>query len=214
MSGRSEIGLGFACYSAYLLARRHAMADDGPDRALRNAEAIRKAEADLGLRIEPALQRHVARGPGLVKALSAGYLVANIGLTVGWLIVLYRREDPRYLSERRAAMLAFLGALPVFAAFPTAPPRALEESERTAWQGIDLDHPALLRFYNPIAAMPSHHAAFATVTGLGLAAGDGRAVWRTYPAAVGWMVMATGNHYAADVAAGALLGWIAHRLTR
>jgi membrane-associated phospholipid phosphatase len=71
--------------------------------------------------------------------------------------------------------------------------------------------------YNPIAAMPSHHVAFAVVTGEGLAMRArtrlGR-VWRGYPPLVALVVLGTGNHFVVDVAAGAALGALARRLSR
>jgi hypothetical protein len=70
-----------------------------------------------------------------------------------------------------------------------------------------------VRWYNPIAAMPSYHVAFAVVSGLGLARRSRvrvvRALWRAYPAAVATAVVATGNHYVVDVGAGAALGAVA-----
>jgi hypothetical protein len=72
--------------------------------------------------------------------------------------------------------------------------------------------------YNPIAAMPSHHVAFAAVTGEGLAArASGRWVrraWRGYAPLVAIVVVATGNHFVLDIAAGAALGAVARRLAR
>ena len=85
-------------------------------------------------------------------------------------------------------------------------------------RGIDLQRPWLVRFYNPIAAMPSHHVAFAVVTGSGLAARAGgalaRSAWRAYAPAVAIVVVATGNHFVADVAAGAALGLVARSVVR
>ena len=116
-------------------------------------------------------------------------------------------------------MAAFLGALPVFLVLPTAPPRHLDGFVATLEaSGVDLDHPELVRFYNPIAAMPSHHVAFAVVTGIGLASRSShvlrRVTWWGYAPAVGMIVVATGNHYVLDVIAGAALGMIARRVTR
>jgi membrane-associated phospholipid phosphatase len=71
--------------------------------------------------------------------------------------------------------------------------------------------------YNPIAAMPSHHVAFAVVTGEGLARRArtrmGRG-WRGYAPVVALVVLATGNHFVVDVAAGGVLGALARRLSR
>ena len=83
--------------------------------------------------------------------------------------------------------------------------------------GIDIEHPHLVRFYNPVAAMPSHHVAFAVVSGAGIAMRArsplARAAWRAYPALVAVVVIATGNHYVLDVPAGAALGAAARALT-
>jgi hypothetical protein len=165
------------------------------------------------------VQRVALRIPWLVHALNAGYAVGNVALSVGWLMRLYHRRDPAFRSERRAAVLAFGAALPVFAAFPVAPPRTLDGFVDTmASGGWNLDDPRLVRFYNPVAAMPSHHVAFATVTGLGLARRSpsvaGKWSWRGYPLAVAGVVVATGNHFVADVATGAVIGLIARRLAR
>jgi hypothetical protein len=115
-------------------------------------------------------------------------------------------------------VLAFLAGLPVFLAYPTAPPRTQEGIVDTLRdRGIDLGHPWLVRLYNPIAAMPSHHVAFAVVTGEGLARRArtrmGRG-WRGYAPVVALVVLATGNHFVVDVAAGGVLGALARRLSR
>jgi membrane-associated phospholipid phosphatase len=85
-----------------------------------------------------------------------------------------------------------------------------------ASRGLNLDHRHLVRFYNPIAAMPSHHVAFAVVTGFGLSrrarSRRARQVARLYPVVVASTVVATGNHFAGDVLAGAALGAVSRRL--
>jgi hypothetical protein len=98
-----------------------------------------------------------------VRGLNAGYAALNVAFSVGWLALLHARRDPGFARERRAALGAFLGALPVFLAFPTAPPRTQEGYVDTLGEaGIDIEHPLLVRFYNPVAALPSQHAAFAS----------------------------------------------------
>ena len=214
-----EVLIGFACYGAYLAVRRAVWTDDGRVRALRNAQRIVGVEDELGLRLEPAIQQMALRNRRAVDLLNAGYAAGNVALSVGWLIRLYRRGSPRFGRERRAAVVAFAGALPVFAGFPTAPPRTRDDQVDTLLdRGIDIEHPLLVRFYNPIAAMPSQHVAFAVVTGYGLAEASrhrlGRVGWRSYPAAVAAVVIATGNHYVLDVVAGTVLGAVARAVTR
>ncbi|MFN0156305.1 MAG: phosphatase PAP2 family protein [Gaiella sp.] len=219
-SARRESLLGLALYAGYMLVRRAVLdGATGSARARANAERIVRLERRLGIDVEPAVQRAVRSAPRLARALSAGYAIANIGLSVGWLTWLFRRRDERFHRERRAAAFAFAGALPVFLACPTAPPRTLDGFvDLLGEHGIDLEHPLLVRFYNPVAAMPSHHAAFAVVTGFALATRrrtlPGRLLARSYAPFVALVVIGTGNHYVLDVVAGAALGAAARRLGR
>lgn len=218
-SGCREAAYALGAYGSYLAVRQLVWSETGRRRAAANAHRLAELEQRLHLDLEPALQRRALRWPRLVDLANAGYAAGNVALSVGWLIRLFARGDPGFRAERRAAMVAFCGALPVFAAFPAAPPRTLDGFVDTlAERGWSLDHPLLVRFYNPIAAMPSHHVAFAVVTGFGLARrARGRArrvAWRAYPGAVALVVMATGNHFVLDVAAGAVLGAIARRVAR
>jgi hypothetical protein len=216
--GLAEAMFGLSCYLAYLGVRRFVWNDRGRARAVANAVRIARVERRLGIAAEATVQRAALRVPGVTSALNTSYAVANVSLSVGWLLLLFRRADPAFGRERAAAVVAFALALPVFAAFPTAPPRALDGFVDTFGEDRGLNNPALVRFYNPIAALPSHHLAFATVTGVGLAGRRrsrvGRAGWLAYPAAVAIVVVATANHFVADVAAGAVLGLIARRVTR
>jgi hypothetical protein len=216
---RRECALGLGAYAAYLGVRALVWNERGRARASRNAERVAAAERRLHVDVEARVQHHAMRVPRLVDVLNAGYAAGNVGLSVGWLIALFRRGDPDFARERRAAMAAFLGALPVFALFPTAPPRTLDGFVDTlAERGVSIDHPFLVRFYNPVAAMPSHHVAFAVVTGVALSQRArtpvGRALWLAHPAAVAVVVVGTANHFVADVAAGALLGTLARKLTK
>lgn len=218
-SARRELALGLGAYAAYLVVRRLVWNDSGRERGRLNAQRFLAWEESVGVDIEPRVQRAALRVPGMVSALNVAYAAGNVALSVGWLLLLYRRRDAGYFRERRAALAAFAGALPFFVATPTAPPRTLDEFVDTMnGERFGLDHPLLLRFYNPIAAMPSHHVAFAVVTGLGLAqrasTRRGRIGWTAYPGAVALVVVATANHFVADVAGGATLGILARRLTR
>ena len=217
-SVRRELALGLGAYAAYLVVRRGVLTPAGRRRAHANARRVMRLERRLAIDLEGRVQRAVVSAPRLVRGLNAGYAVLNVSFSGGWLALLYCRRDPAFARERRAALAAFLGALPVFLAFPTAPPRTQEGYVDTLGAaGIDIEHPLLVRFYNPIAALPSHHAAFAVVTAGALAGrtrGVQRAAWAAYPPVVAFVVVATANHYVLDVAAGAALGLTARRLTR
>ena len=199
--------------------RRLVWNERGRRRAARNADRVVALEERLGLRIEPGVQRAALRHQRLVDMLNVGYAVGNLTISVGWLILLHHRHSPAFVRERRAVVAAYLGALPVFLAFPAAPPRNRDDQVDTLLdRGIDLEHRMLVKLYNPIAAMPSHHVAFAVVTGFGMARFARsplmRAVGTVYPATVAAVVVATGNHYTLDVIAGAALGALARVATR
>lgn len=219
MSGRREVAIGLGAYAGYLLVRRLVWHERGRERALRNARRVAAFERRCHLDIEPRVQHVALRLPRLVRVLNAGYVVGNVGLSVAWLLRLYARGDQSFRAERFAAVSAFVGALPAFAMFPTAPPRMLDGFVDTMGApGTGLDHPLIVRFYNPLAAVPSIHVAFAVVTGVGLsrrARGPiGRMGWRSYPVVVALVVIATANHFVVDVVGGAALGAAARRATR
>ena len=217
-SVRREVTLGVLVYAAYLFVRWFVLRSNGRVRARRNAERIVSLQERLGLDVEPALQRAVLRFPRAVHGLNVGYAAFNVTLTVGWLVFLFRRRDPEYHRLRRACLLAHLGAQPVFLCFPAEPPRALEGFVDTLSEvsGLDLEHPFLVRFYNPVAAMPSLHVAFAVLTGAAIAERSGSRVGKaaaySYAPVVAFVVAATGNHYVLDAVGGAALGAIARRL--
>lgn len=223
MSGfslRREVGLGLVVYALYLIVARLVLRRNGRERARRNAESVVAVEERLGLHVEPLVQRALLRSPRLVHGLNVGYGVFNVTLTVGWLVLLYRRRDAGYHSFRRACLLAHAGAQPAFLLFPTAPPRALDGFVDTLSEvsGFDLEHPVLVRFYNPVAAMPSLHVAFAVATASEIASRTrspvGKAVAHAYAPLVATVVAGTGNHFVLDAVAGAALGAAARRLAR
>jgi hypothetical protein len=214
---RRELALGLGAYALYLVVGRLVLRRAGRVRARANAERILALEERLGVDVEPVVQRALLRFPRLVQGLNVGYGVFNVTLTIGWLVVLYRRRDDGYHRFRRTCLLAHVCAQPVFFLLPTAPPRVLDGFVDTLSEvsGLDLEHPFLLRFYNPVAAMPSLHVAFAVVTGAEIAGRTESRVLRvaahTYAPLVATVVAGTGNHFVLDAVAGAALGAVARR---
>jgi hypothetical protein len=219
-SGRREVAVGLSVYVVYLLARQVKLRTDARNRAERNARRIVALEQRMGIDVEPMLQRLLLPRKRLIAVLNVAYVTLNVGLTVGWLIRLHRGRDPEFHRLRRAAVIATLGAQPVFLLFPVAPPRTLEGFVDTIAHvsGFDLDRGLVAELYDPIAAMPSIHVAYAVVTAAGIAATArspvARAIAPAYPPLVALVVFATANHYVLDAAAGAALGAAALRLAR
>ncbi len=207
-SARREIGYGLGCYAVYLGVRAIVMRRAGRRRADRNARRIVAVERRLRLDLEVRAQRVTMRRRRMLAPLNAAYLALNTFLTVGCLIVLFRRRDPSFHRLRRAAVIAHAAAQPVFLVFPTAPPRTLEGFVDIFREGgLDLESRPIVWLYNPVAAMPSIHVAYAIVTTASIARRSRLAL--AYPCVVALVVVATGNHYVLDVAAGAALGAVA-----
>src|SRR5919108_6649872 len=124
-STRREVALGLGVYAAYLLVRRAVVNERGRARAARNARRIVALERRLGIHVEPRLQALLLPRRRLIAFLNVAYVTLNVGLTVGWLIHLFRRRHREFPRLRRAAVLSTLAAQPVFLFFPVAPPRTL-----------------------------------------------------------------------------------------
>lgn len=212
---RREVALGLGCYAAMLAVRAIVLRRGGATRARNNARRIMAAERRVGLDVEPALQGFCLPYRRALSVANVSYVVANIVITFGWLARLLRDGHPAYAPARRAVAGGTLAAQLAFLAFPAAPPRSADHAVDTIAElsGVDLDGPMLSRLYNPLAAMPSIHMTYAVCTASSLRRVSRRPAVRcaavAYPPLVGAIVVATGNHYLADVAAGAALGAVA-----
>jgi len=219
-SGRREVALGLGVYALYLVVARTKRSDRGRLEAARNAERVVALERRLGIHVEPRLQELLLPRRRLVAVLNVTYVTLNVGLTVGWLVRLYHGRHPEFHRLRRAAVLTTLGAQPVFLLFPCAPPRSLDHFVDTIVEvsGFDLDTGPIAQLYDPLAAMPSIHVAYAVVTATGLAEASGsrfvRALAPAYPPLVALIVFGTANLYVLDAVAGAVLGSLGLRLAR
>jgi PAP2 superfamily len=219
-SGKREVAIGLGVYALYLLAANRKRGPEGRARAVANAARVLALERRLGIDVEPRLQALLLPHRRLLVVLNLAYVTLNVGLTVGWLMRLYAGRHPEFHRIRRATALTSLGAQPVFVLFPCAPPRGHEDFVDTIADvsGIDLDSGLVSRLYDPLAAMPSIHVAYAVVTAAGIAGTSRRRALRAlgpaYPPLVALIVFVTANHYVLDAVAGAALGTAALRVAR
>jgi hypothetical protein len=210
-SARREVLAGLGAYAVYLAVRAAVVNERGRRRALRNAARVVALERHLRLHAGPSLQRLSLPHRRALAVANVAYVTLNVGLTTGWLMLLYGRRDPAFHRLRRAWVIATVGAQPAHLLFPTAPPRALDDFTDTILEaGLDLDSGLVVRLYNPLAAMPSIHMAYAEITAAGIAQTARSPLLRrlapAYPPAVALIVLSTANHFLLDVVAGSLLG--------
>ena len=91
----------------------------------------------------------------------------------GSLIFLYRRRHPMYERLRNTILATWVLSIPIYAAFPVAPPRLADSGlvdTITAQTGLSLDSSLTTSFYNELAAVPSLHVGFAVAIGVAVAA--------------------------------------------
>jgi PAP2 superfamily len=180
----------------------------GAPAAVAHARSIASLERSLGLLHEADLQRAVAHLPGATTLFGFGYDVLHLSVTGGVLLWLYFRHADAYPRVRTTLLAATGLALVGFTIYPSAPPRlagigiadTLSLAKDTAQSGV------LQFLYNPYAAMPSLHMAYALIAGACLYRWGGHQIVRfigiAYPVFVGVEVVATGNHFFLDLAAG------------
>src|SRR3712207_6209825 len=140
-------------------------------------------------------------------------------------IYLYRNES--FLHVRNWILGANVLGLAGYVLLPTAPPRMFPEEGfvDTLASSASLNHGSGLieLASNPYAAMPSLHSADALIIGFAMASLVRsrwlKLAWTLWPTWVWFAVMATGNHFWLDIAAGAgiavlaatVLAWIEGR---
>ncbi len=137
--------------------------------------------------------------------------------TAAWFWTRSQKLFRRYRNQLVALTAA---ALVTFAALPTAPPwlaallgelPPVTRSAARGWEPIGLGFAGELldkgqASVNLVAAVPSLHAAYAVLVAVALwpFAGRARPLLVAYPLAMGFVLVATGEHYVFDVALGAL----------
>jgi membrane-associated phospholipid phosphatase len=204
-----QILLFCGAYWLYRLVR--GFTDGRATEAFDNARDVIGLEQHLGLFVEPAIQAWTEGERWLIDGTSWMYVNSHFVVTTATLAFIYLRRNPSFYFIRNMFMVAMAIALVLYAAYPTAPPRFMPEwgfSDSVAeFTGITASGSSADALYNPFAAVPSMHVAFALMLGLPMAAMARRtvvkALWWAYPLLVTFVVVATGNHWWFDAAAGA-----------
>ena len=180
--------------------------------AFSHARWIINLERGLHVFFEPSMQSWTMGKGWLIHAADFTYVNAHFVITTAFLIWLYFRRNEAFYFVRNMFMIAMGLALVLYIVFPTAPPRFLPEWGFTDtvsdFFGQGASHGASV-LYNPYAAMPSMHVAFALmigVTGVRLVKlRVGRAFWAIYPFFIAFVVIVTANHFWLDAAVGGVV---------
>ena len=206
----------FAVYNGYQVVR--GITDSGKEVAFAHAESVIDLERSLGTFFEPGFQGALLNHlPWLVDFANFMYLNSHFVITTGFLAWLYLFRNDNFYFVRNMFMVAMLVALVGYTVYPTAPPRLFPGEGFTdtiaSFTGVAQDSKTASLLVNQYAAIPSMHIAFSLMVGMSAAALSrhvlARTLWRMYPFVVFFVIVATGNHFWIDAAAGALVACIA-----
>jgi membrane-associated phospholipid phosphatase len=202
-------------YAVYQVAR--GAADHSVSRAFANGEWIIDFQRRLGAMIELPLQHLIDHSSLLIQATSYTYWLSQFAVVGFALLYIYFRAHERFFRFRNTLIIANLIGLVGYVTFPTAPPRMFPQAgfADTLAQHAALTHnSSIVQFSaNPYAAMPSLHSCDALIVGVTMAVVVRRrwakVLWLAWPPWVWFSVMATGNHFWLDIAAGIVVAGIA-----
>jgi membrane-associated phospholipid phosphatase len=205
-----QLALFAGAYYLYRIVR--GFVDGQAGLAFENARTLVDVERSLGLFFEPGLQAWAKGEEWLLTSANWMYVNSHFVVTTTFLIWLYLARNHAFYYVRNMFMVAMSLALAGYVAFPTAPPRFLPEwgfTDTVAnFVGESADNSANV-LYNPFAAVPSMHVAFALMIAIpAIYLVKRRALkllWALYPVAVSFVVVVTANHYWLDAVLGAVV---------
>ena len=197
-------------YYVYRIVR--GIVDGQAGLAFEHARQLVGAERGLHLFFEPGLQAWAKDHSWLITPANWMYVNSHFVITTTFLIWLYLARNHAYYFVRNMFVIAMGLALVGYLVYPAAPPRFLPEWGFTdtvaSFVGDSAENSANL-LYNPFAAVPSMHVAFALMISvpaiLLVKHRVLKLVWGLYPLVVGFVVVVTGNHFWLDAALGTLV---------
>jgi membrane-associated phospholipid phosphatase len=205
-----QLALFASAYYLYRLVR--GFVDGQAGLAFENARTLVDVERSLGLFFEPGLQAWAKGQDWLLFCANWMYVNSHFVVTTTFLIWLYLARNHAFYFVRNMFIVAMVLALLGYLVYPTAPPRFLPEwgfTDTVANFVGDSAESSADVLYNPFAAVPSMHVAFAlmiAVPAIKLVKHRAlKVLWGIYPVVVTFVVMVTANHFWLDAALGALV---------
>src|SRR2546421_10198980 len=207
-----QVSLFLSFYFAYRLVR--GMVEGRATAAFQHAREGISIERTLHLFVEPTVQAWASGSNLVMESASWLYVNAQTSVTIAALLYVYLRHNRSFYFVRNMLMIAMAIALVGYTVFPTAPPRFMPEwgfiDSVADLTGVKVSNTggSLTAMFNPYAAVPSMHVAFAMMIGWPLArlvrTPALRVVWLVYPFLMTFVIVVTANHFIVDALLGAL----------
>ena len=165
-----QVLLFMAAYQIYRLTRGFVNHPDVAAAAFRHARDVIGIERTLNIFVEPSLQAFAAGQQWLLDGSAWMYINAQTSITLGALAWLYLFRNQSFYFVRNMFLVAFGVALIGYSVFPTAPPRFFPEwgffDAVSDFTGVPQASGTIKALFNPYAAVPSMHVAFALMIGI------------------------------------------------
>jgi membrane-associated phospholipid phosphatase len=176
-----------------------------------NARSIMSAERSLHIFFEQSIQTWAMGQRLLIELSNFMYVNSHFVITTSALVWLYLRHNDRFYFVRNMFVVAMGLALVGYLLVPTAPPRFFPElgfvDTIAYYVNVKHDSGLIALFFNPYAAVPSMHVAFALMIAIPAILIVKRRIlkllWALYPLLITFVVVVTGNHWVMDAIAGA-----------
>jgi len=219
----AEVGILVLLYGVYEVVR--GAGDTSLSAARDHTADIVALERGLHVFSERTVQEWSRGVPFLPALLGVAYMTLHFGATALAVRWVYRERPDAFPLVRTTLIASTALALAGYVLYPAAPPRlaGLGFSDTvTTHTGLNLSSDLLGSFYNPVAAVPSLHFGYAFIVGVAVLTLARRRWVRVlgaaYPAFMLFDIVATGNHFWFDAAAGGAVvvagWWIARALLR
>jgi membrane-associated phospholipid phosphatase len=210
-----QVSLFCGAYLVYRLVE--GAADHSSALAYAHATQIISLEHSLHIFVEPSIQSWASGSHLLMVIATYVYINAQTTVMTAILFYFYFAQNRHYYFLRNMLFAAMAIGLIGYLFYPTMPPRFLPN-----WGFVDTisnvtgaSQRGLLEswFFNPYAAIPSMHVAFALMFGGTLARISRswvvRIFWGCWPLMVAFVTVITANHFLIDAVLGALTAAIA-----
>jgi PAP2 superfamily len=218
-NGMIELATAIGLYAVYEVVRGFG-STTLPEARLHTASIV-SLERHLGFFVERAVQHAVAGLPVVPMLLGFAYMTLHFGATAVAMIWVHRRHNERFALVRTTLVISTAVSLAIYVLYPAAPPRLAGlgfADTVTEKAGINLSSDALGSLYNPFAAVPSLHFGYSLLVGVTVAVLARRRWVRllgaAYPPFMLFTIVATGNHFIFDAAAGGLVVVLSYFVAR
>jgi hypothetical protein len=212
-TGLQEVAFVLTSFLIYFFIRGAVV--DRVEEAMDRAYTLIQLEQNLGFYWELQLQALILDHYWAIKAMNWIYFWGHMPLVIILAVWLYIWHRPEYVLTRNAFLLSGAIGVVMYALWPVAPPRLLDEGfvdTMALYDRVGYNAQETAAFVNQYAALPSLHFGWSLLLGV-VVAKVGKRPWFVafgiiWPVAMFFAIVMTGNHFIIDAIAGAAVSFV------